>query len=45
MAKLTRAINLRDELRAEQERLREASGDVPEYRSTSNERHRDDSTV
>lgn len=44
LAKLTRAIDLRDELRAEQERLRNVA-DRREYRSTSNERSCDDPTV
>jgi hypothetical protein len=38
IAKLTRAMDLCDELRADQERLRDLHGDPREYQSTSNER-------
>lgn len=44
LAKLARAISLRDELRTEQERLREVTR-PREYRSTSNERSREDPKV
>ena len=44
LAKLTRAIELRDELRAEQERLR-AVTHPREYRASSNERSTDDPKV
>jgi hypothetical protein len=45
IAKLTRAVNLRDELRAEQERLRGGNEDPRRYRSASNEQFGDDPNV
>ena len=45
IAKVERALALRDELKAEQERLRSGGGDTREYESSTNERDSEDPMV